>query len=71
MRSNDIAKLMAIRKTLFLEFNRGTRIQSTFLEEVMTTVQQAASVSELKPMATLEIRDLGSVTIREKEENAV
>ena len=40
-----------------------------FVEELKTTVQ-AASSTELKPMATLD-RDLDSVTEKEEMENAV
>ena len=66
---------MGVRKirtdALLLECNKGERIQSAFVEELRTTVQQATSVSELMLMATLKIRELDSVTVREEVENAV
>ena len=62
MQSNDVAKLKGMCKQCtsapLLEFYRGEKIQITFVEEV-------------KPMMTLKICDLDSVTEKKKIESAI
>ena len=74
-RLNEAANVRGIRKTrtgaLLLEFSRGEKIQTGFVEQLKNTFQQAALVSELRPMSTLEIRDLDSLTVKEEVEAAI
>ena len=41
------------------------------MEKVKTTVQRSLSVTELKPMMTLETRDLDSVTENDERESTI
>lgn len=75
MNTADIGKVNGIRKTkrgaLLLDLEKGEKIQPAFLKQLKATVETAASVKELKPTATIEIRDLDSLTTQEELETAV
>ena len=64
-----------IRKTrnggLLLELSTGEKLQPGFVQHIKETVQQAASITELKPKATVEIRDLDSLTEDKEVEEAI
>ena len=73
--SNDSSGIKTIRKTMtgaiLLEFRRGERIKPEFVQQLRDTVQQSDCIRELKPTATVEIRDLDSLTTQEEVETAI
>mgnify|MGYP002738709476 CR=1 FL=1 len=75
MMTDDSSKVRSVRKTrtgaLLLEFGRGEKVSPEFVKQLKNTVQETASIAELKPTSTIEIRDLDSLTAREEVEMAV
>lgn len=72
---SENASVKGIRKTrtgaLLLELGKGEKIPPELFEKIKSTVQESASVRELKPVATVEIKDLDSLTIKEEVEQAI
>ncbi len=68
-------KIKGIRKTragaLLLELEKGQTAKANFCEALKHTLQNSATVADLKPKATIEIRDLDSLTTKNEVAEAV
>ncbi|XP_018796551.1 PREDICTED: uncharacterized protein LOC108973628 [Bactrocera latifrons] len=68
-------KIKGIRKTragaALLELEKGQSIKASFCEALKTTLRESATVADLKPKATIEIRDLDSLSTKEEVAEAV
>ena len=68
-------KIKVIRKTragaLLLELEKGQTAKANFCEALKHTLQKSATVADLKPKATIEIRDLDSLTTKNEVAEAV
>lgn len=73
--TEDSDRIKAVRRTLtgaiLLEFSRGEKVKPEFVQQLRGTVQETASIAELKQRATIEIRDLDSFTVKEEVETAI
>nr|AMS38368.1 hypothetical protein [Bactrocera tryoni] len=68
-------KIKGIRKTragaLLLELEKGQSTKASFCEALKSTLKETATVADLKTKATIEIRDLDSLTTKEEVAGAV
>lgn len=75
LKSSDEVKLKGIRKTragaVLLELEKGQTANPTFCEALKSTLRETATVADLKPRATVEIKDLDSLTTKEEVEDSV
>ena len=75
IQQDEKTNVRGIRKTragaLLVELNRGEKLQPELVEKLKATVKETATVAELKPTATVEIRDLDSLTVEAEVAEAV
>lgn len=73
--ADDSSNIRCVRKTktgaILLELEKGKTLRSEFVQQLKSSVRETASVAELKARATVEIRDLDSLTTKEEIENAI
>lgn len=73
--ADDSSNIRCVRKTksgaILLELEKGKKLRSEFVQQLKSSVRETASVAELKARATVEIRDLDSLTTKEEIENAI
>lgn len=73
--TDDQVNVRSVRKTktgaILLELEKGEKVRPEFVQQLKRTIQETASIAELKPRATIEIRDLDFLTQGEEVEAAV
>lgn len=75
IKTDETVKIRSVRKTqtgaILLELGRGQQVKPEFIQQLKSTVKDAASVAELRPKATIEIRHLDFVTQKDEVEIAI
>lgn len=75
LKLSDEVNLKGIRKTragaVLLELEKGQTADPNFCEALRTTLRETATVADLKPKATVEIKDLDSLTTKEEVTDSV
>lgn len=75
IKTDDSIKMKSVRKTrngaILLELERGEKVRPEFVQKLKESIRETASVAELRPRATIEIRDLDSLTLKDEVEVAI